>query len=126
MKGEIKDKLTDLYKILAIILGIVGFTGMFFVPEKIMSIIFSSAVACLHLWMICKIIARYKNMTRAQRKGVLNYFLYLLVSVIIIFIAYKGWVKNEDLNGLLGSFGYCGLGYCWVIGHLACKKDEEE
>ena len=126
MKEEIKDKLTDLYKVLAIVLGIVGFIGMFFLQEKLVAIIFL-VVAGLHLWVISKIIARYKNMTRNQRQGVLIYFLFMALNVILMIMAYKGWfnswVKNEDLSEMLNSLGFCGFGSCWAIGLNTCKKE---
>ena len=129
MKEEIKDKLTDLYKILAIVLGILCFIGMFFIPDNIATIIVFGGIACLHIWVIGKIIARYKNMTRNQRMGVLNYFLFLGLSVILIIIAYNGWfdswVKDETLSRSLNSLGYIGLGTAWGVGFYACRKDEE-
>ena len=129
MKEEIKDKLNDLHKTLAIILGIVGFISMAFIPNSILTIIFFLIVAGLHLWVISKIIVRYKNMTCTQRQGVLIYFLFIALSVILMIMAYKGmfnrWVKNEDLNEMLNSLGDFGIGYVWVIGLSACKKEEE-
>ena len=130
MKEEIKDKLTDLYKTLAIVLGILCFIGMFFIPDKIGVSTFFLVLACLNIWVISKIIARYKNMTRNQRKGVLNYFIFLGLSVILMIIAYNGWfvswVKNEDLSSILNSLGACLNGSAFGIGLSACKKDEEE
>ena len=130
MKGEIKDKLTDLYKTLAIVLGILGFIGMFFLPELYANIIFFLVVAGLNLWVISKIIARYKNMTRDQRQGVMFYFLFMVLSVILMIMAYKGifnsWVKNEDVARLLNSLGPCFLGTAFGFGFNACRKDEEE
>lgn len=130
MEDDIKDKLTDLYKTLAIVLGILCFIGMFFIPDNIGTIIVFGGIACLHIWVIGKIIARYKNMTRNQRKGVLNYFILLGLSVILMIIAYNGWfaswVKNEDLSSILNSLGACLMGSAWGVGLNACKKDEEE
>ena len=130
MKEEIKDKLTDLYKTLAIVLGILCFIGMFFIPDNIATIIVLGGIACLHLWVIGKIIARYKNMTRNQRQSVLYYFFFLGLSVILLIMAYNGWfdrwVKNENLSSLLNSLGGCVTGSAWCIGFYACKKDEEE
>ena len=127
MKEEIKDKLTDLYKILAIVLVIVAFVGMFFLPEKIANIIVYGGIACLHLWVIGKIIARYKNMTRNQRQSVLYYFLFLGLGIILLFLAYNGWfvswVNNENLLNLLG---FCFIGTAWGVGFNACRKDEEQ
>ncbi|MBQ6167321.1 MAG: hypothetical protein IJK41_07865 [Muribaculaceae bacterium] len=129
MKEEIKDKLTDLYKIFAILLGIAGLIGMFFIPESIFAIIFYLVVAGLHLWVIYKIIVCYKNMSRSQRKGVMNYILLTVLSTVPIFLAYNGllssWVKDESLIDYLNSLGFCGIGYSWVIGLNACKEVEE-
>lgn len=129
MKEEIKDKLTDLYKIFAILLGIAGLIGMFFIPESIFAIIFYLVVAGLHLWVIYKIIVCYKNMSRSQRKGVMNYILFTVLSTVPIFLAYNGllssWVKDESLIDYLNSLGFCGIGYSWVIGLNACKEVEE-
>ena len=130
MEDDIKDKLTDLYKTLAIVLGILCFIGMFFIPDNIGTIIVFGGIACLHIWVIGKIIARYKNMTRNQRKGVLNYFIFLGLSVILMIIAYNGWfvswVKNEDLSSILNSLGACLNGSALGIGFYAFRKDEEE
>lgn len=129
MKEEIKDKLTDLYKIFAILLGIAGLIGMFFIPESIFAIIFYLVVAGLHLWVIYKIIVCCKNMSRSQRKGVMNYILLTVLSTVPIFLAYNGllssWVKDESLIDYLNSLGFCGIGYSWVIGLNACKEVEE-
>lgn len=129
MKEEIKDKLTDLYKIFAILLGIAGLIGMFFIPESIFAIIFYLVVAGLHLWVIYKIIVCYKNLSRSQRKGVMNYILFTVLSTVPIFLAYNGllssWVKDESLIDYLNSLGFCGIGYSWVIGLNACKEVEE-
>ena len=129
MKEEIKDKLTDLYKVLAILLGIACFIGMFFIPDNIALFVVLGVVAGMHLWMICKIIACYKNMTQSQRKNVLYYILFTVLSIILILLAYNGWfnswVKDENANNILNSMGYCGLGSSWAIGFNACKKDEE-
>lgn len=126
MKKEIKDKLTDLWKILAIVLVIVAFIGIGFVPEIIAKIIIFGGVACLHIWVIGKIIARYKNMTRSKRKDVLFYFLFLGLGIILVFLAYNGWfdswVKDENLlYFLVGGF----IIFAWNFGLYACKKDEE-
>lgn len=130
MEDDIKDKLTDLYKTLAIVLGILCFIGMFFIPDNIGTIIVFGGIACLNIWVISKIIARYKNMTRNQRKGVLNYFIFLGLSVILMIIAYNGWfvswVKNEDLSSILNSLGACLNGSALGIGFNAFRKDEEE
>lgn len=127
MKEEIKERLTDLYKILAIVLGIVCFVGMFFIPDNIALFIVLGVIACLHLWVIGKIIARYKNMTRSQRQSVLTYFFFLVLGIILSFLAYNGWfdrwVKDENLINPLGASI---LGSAWAIGFSACKKDEEE
>ena len=130
MKEEIKGKLTDLSKTLAIVLGILCFIGMFFIPDNTATIIFLGGIACLHLWVIGKIIARYKNMTRNQRQSVLYYFFFLGLSVILLIMAYNGWfdrwVKDENLSSFLNSLGGCVTGSAWCIGLYACKKDEEE
>lgn len=130
MKEGINGKLTDLYKTLAIVLGILCFIGMFFIPDNIGTIIVFGGIACLNIWVISKIIARYKNMTRNQRKGVLNYFIFLGLSVILMIIAYNGWfvswVKNEDLSSILNSLGACLNGSALGIGFNAFRKDEEE
>ena len=130
MKEEIKDKLTDLYKILAIVLVIVAFIGMFFLPEKIANIIVFGGVACLHIWVIGKIIARYKNMTRNQRQSVLYYFLFLGLGIILLFLAYNGWfdrwVKDENLSSFLYSMsGGFFIGSACGVGLKAFKKEEE-
>lgn len=130
MEEDIKDNVTDLYKTLAIVLGILCFIGMFFIPDNIGTIIVFGGIACLNIWVISKIIARYKNMTRNQRKGVLNYFIFLGLSVILMIIAYNGWfvswVKNEDLSSILNSLGACLNGSALGIGFNAFRKDEEE
>ena len=127
MKEEIKDKLTDLYKTLAIVLGILCFIGMFFIPDNIGTIIVFGGIACLHIWVIGKIIARYKNMTRTQRKSVLYYFILLGLGIILVFLANNGWfvswVNNENLLNLLG---FCFIGTAWGVGFNACRKDEEQ
>ena len=74
-KEDVKDKLNDLMMVLAIVLGVVGFCGAFFLPDLWFTIVFFLAVACLHLWFIKRIIARYKTMPQAQRKSVVYYFL---------------------------------------------------
>ena len=126
MKEGIKDKLTDLYKTLAIVLGILCFIGMFFIPDNIGTIIVFGGIACLHIWVIGKIIARYKNMTRTQRKSVLYYFILLGLGIILVFLANNGWfvswVNNENLLNLLG---FCFIGTAWGVGFYACRKDEE-
>ncbi len=126
MKEGINGKLTDLYKILGIVLVIVAFVGMFFLPEKIANIIVFGGVVCLHIWVIGKIIARYKNMTRTQRKSVLYYFILLGLGIILVFLANNGWfvswVNNENLLNLLG---FCFIGTAWGVGFYACRKDEE-
>lgn len=130
MKEEIKGKLTDLSKTLAIVLGILCFIGMFFIPDNTATIIVLGGIACLHLWVIGKIIARYKNMTRNQRQSVLYYFFFLGLSVILLIMAYNGWfdrwVKDENLSSFLNSLGSCVTGSAWCFGLYACKKDEEE
>ena len=129
MKGEIKDKLNDLYKVLAIVLGIVCFIGMFFLQEKLVAVI-CLVFAGLHLWVISKIITRYKNMTRNQRQGVLYYCLFLVLGVILMIMAYKGmfnrWVKNEDVALLFNLSGPSFIGSSLGVGLSAFKKDEEE
>lgn len=129
MIERIKDTLTDLYKILAILLVIVAFVGMFFIPEDIANIIVFGGIACLNIWVIGKIIARYKNMTRNQRMGVLYYFLFLCLGIIHAYLAYNGWfdswVKDENLNSLLDPLGACFIGTALGIGFNACRKDEE-
>ena len=131
MKEEIKDKLTDLYKTLAIVLGILCFIGMFFIPDNIGTIIVFGGIACLNIWVIGKIIARYKNMTRNQRKGVLNYFLFLGLGIILLFLAYNGWfdrwVKDENLSSFLYSMsvGFF-IGSACEEGLKALKKDVEQ
>ena len=130
MKEEIKDKLTDLYKTLAIVLGILCFIGMFFIPDNIGTIIVFGGIACLHIWVIGKIIARYKNMTRNQRQSVLYYFLILGLGIILAYLGYNGWfdswVKNENLSSFLNPLGAYFIGSAWGVGLSACKKDEEQ
>lgn len=130
MKEEIKDKLTDLYKILTIVLVIVAFVGMFFLPEKIANIIVYGGIACLNIWVIVRIIARYKNMNRSQRQSVLYYFLFLGLGIIHAYLVYNGWldswVKDENLSSLLSPMGACFIGTAFGFGLNACKKDEEE
>lgn len=130
MKEEIKDKLTDLYKVLAIVLGILGFIGMFFIPEIYANIIVFLVVAGLNIWVISKRIARYKNMTRKQRQGVMYYCLFLVLGVILMIMAYIGmfdrWVKNEDIALLFNLLGPSFIGSSLGVGLNACKKDEEE
>ena len=130
MKEEVKDKLTDLYKTLAIVLGILCFIGMFFIPDNIATIIVLGGIACLHLWVIGKIIARYKNMTRNQRQSVLYYFLFLGLGIILLFLAYNGWfdrwVKDENLSSFLYSMsGGFFIGSACGVGLKAFKKEEE-
>ena len=130
MKEEVKDKLTDLYKTLAIVLGILCFIGMFFIPDNIGTIIVFGGIACLHIWVIGKIIARYKNMTRNQRQSVLDYFLFLGLGIILLFLAYNGWfdrwVKDENLSSFLYSMsGGFFIGSACGVGLKAFKKEEE-
>lgn len=127
MKEEIKDKLTDLYKILGIVLVIVAFVGMFFLPEKIANIIVFGGVACLNIWVIVRIIARYKNMTRNQRQSILYYFLFLGLGIILEFLAYNGWFVNSgmDKENLLNILSACSIGTALGIGFNAFRKDEE-
>ena len=124
MKEEIKDKLTDLYKVLAIVLGILGFIGMFFIPEIYANIIVFLVVAGLNIWVISKIIARYKNMTRKQRQGVMYYCLFLVLGVILMIMAYIGmfdrWVKNEDIALLFNLLGPSFIGSSLGVGLNAC------
>lgn len=131
MKEEVKDKLTDLYKTLAIVLGILCFIGMFFIPDNIATIIVLGGIACLHLWVIGKIIARYKNMTRNQRQSILYYFLFLGLGIILLFLAYNGWfdrwVKDENLSSFLYSMsGGFFIGSACGVGLKAFKKDVEQ
>ena len=123
-KEEVKDKLKDLYKTLAILLGVVGFFGALFLPYLWGAIVFFLIVAGMHLWVISKIIARYKTMTQAQRKYVVYYFIALGISIIFILLDCSGIINNE--SNVVSSLWWCLLGSSWGIGRNALEMDEEE
>lgn len=124
-KEDVKDKLNDLMMVLAIVLGVVGFCGAFFLPDLWFTIVFFLAVACLHLWFIKRIIARYKTMPQAQRKSVVYYFLLLGLSLILFLLILVLTDKNSFYSFIRNS-SLALFGCCWGLGRKALEMDEEE
>lgn len=121
-KETIKDTMSDLFKIFAILLGVVGFFGAVLYPNILFFILFLIVVAGLHLWVIYKIIIRYKDMTRSQRKTVLYYVIFLCLGIILA--TWSCQKTDEDIYNSIG-IGFALIGSSLGLGRRACEMDEE-
>ena len=124
-KEEVKDKLKDLYKTLAILMAVVGFTGAYFLPGLTGTIIFFLILAAINVWVIYKIIVRYKDMTRSQRKNVLYYVLFLCLSIIfIVCSSLMNETKGEIFYDSMRCIGFALIASCWGFARRAFEEEE--
>ena len=124
-KEEVKDKLKDLYKTLAILMAVVGFTGAYFLSGLTGTIIFFLIVGAINIWVIYKIIVHYKDMTRSQRKNVLRYVIFLCLSIILIVCgSLMNETKDEIFYDSMHCFGFALIASCWGFARKAFEEEE--